>query len=143
VELRRDLWEYVRALQAGGTTIVLTTHYLEEAEALADRIGMIDRGQILLVEEKKALMQRLGQKTLRLLLTSPANAVPPALQARGARLLNEGYVIELTQPGDADLGPVLAEVLAGGLHVRDVETRRTALEDIYVNLLAAHGEARK
>lgn len=142
VELRRDLWSYVRELRARGTTIVLTTHYLEEAEELADRIAMIDRGRILLVEEKRELLQRMGRKTLRLSLSNPARSLPPALAERGARLLEEGAVVELTEPADAELGPVLQAVIDAGLHVRDIETRRTALEDIYVQLLADHGRTR-
>lgn len=136
VELRRDLWNYVRLLRDRGTTIVLTTHYLEEAEELADRIGMIDRGQILLVEEKRDLLARLGQKTLRLLLGKPVAAVPDGLAGRDARLLEGGTVLEVSQPADEELGPILAQALSAGLHVRDVETRRTGLQDIYVRLLA-------
>lgn len=137
VELRRDLWNYVRLLRDRGTTIVLTTHYLEEAEELADRIGMIDKGKILLVEDKERLLARLGQKTLRLLLGKPIAEVPDALAAgRTARLLEGGTVLEVSQPAEEELGPVLAQAISAGLHVRDVETRRTALQDIYVQLLA-------
>ena len=139
VELRRDLWSYVRRLRERGTTIVLTTHYLEEAEELADRIGMIDRGRILLVEEKRKLLERFGQKSLHVALAEPVHALPPALAGRGARLLEGGCAIEVVQPAHEELGPVLREVLGAGLHVRDVETRRSALEDIYVRLLAEHG----
>ena len=138
VELRRDLWNYVRLLRDRGTTIVLTTHYLEEAEELADRIGMIDKGKILLVEEKARLLARLGQKTLRLLLREPIAAVPPALAGRTARVLEGGYVLEVSQPAEEELGGIIAQVLTAGLHVRDVETRRTALQDIYVQLLGQH-----
>ncbi len=143
VELRRDLWNYVRELRAQGTTVVLTTHYLEEAEELADRIGMIDRGQILLVEEKKDLLRRFGERTLRLLLGKSVGEIPAGLQDRNARLLEGGCVLELTQPANEELGPVLAQALAAGLHVRDVETRKTALEEIYVRLLAEHERSRK
>ena len=135
VELRRDLWVYVRDLRAKGTTIVLTTHYLEEAEELADRIGLIDRGKLLFIEDKLELLRRFGNRTLRLTLAAATTALPPALAARGALLLDGGHVIEVVQPQHADLGPVLAETVAAGLEVRDVETRRADLEDIYVRLL--------
>jgi ABC-2 type transport system ATP-binding protein len=135
VELRRDLWAYVRELRARGTTIVLTTHYIDEAEELADRIGLIDRGKLLLIESKAALLRRLGERTLRLTLATPLAAAPEALAARGARLLDDGRVLEVTQPQSADLGPLLAEAAGAGLVVRDVETRRADLEDIYVRLL--------
>jgi ABC-2 type transport system ATP-binding protein len=135
VELRRDLWVYVRELRARGTTIVLTTHYLEEAEELADRIALIDRGRLLFIEDKQELLRRFGERTLRLVLASAATVLPAALAARGARLLDGGHVVEVVQPPHADLGPVLAETVAAGLEVRDVETRRADLEDIYVRLL--------
>jgi ABC-2 type transport system ATP-binding protein len=135
VELRRDLWTYVRELRARGTTIVLTTHYLEEAEELADRVGLIDRGKLLLIETKETLLARFGERTLRLVLSDAIAAPPPALAARGARLLEGGHALEVTQPQHEDLGPVLAEAARAGLAVRDVETRRADLEDIYVRLL--------
>jgi ABC-2 type transport system ATP-binding protein len=135
VELRRLLWSYVRALRDRGTTIVLTTHYLEEAEELADRIGLIDRGRLLLVARTAELMRRFGFRTLRLSLSSPLEAPPPAFAARAARLTEEGHVLEVTQAAELDLGPVLLDAVAAGLVVRDVETRRADLEDVYVRLL--------
>lgn len=133
VELRRDLWNYVRVLRERGTTIVLTTHYLDEAEQLADRIGLIDKGRILLIETKTTLLARFGERTLRLTLAEAPRALPPELAARGARLVDT--ILEVTQPLGEDLGPILAEAVAAGLIVRDVETRRADLEDIYVRLL--------
>jgi ABC-2 type transport system ATP-binding protein len=133
VELRRDLWLYVRELASRGTTIVLTTHYIDEAQELADRVGLIDKGRLLLIDSKDALLARFGERTLVLTVASPPAELPPALAARGARML--GDTIEVTQPAAADLGPVLAEAVAAGLTVRDVETRRADLEDIYVRLL--------
>jgi len=133
VELRRDLWGYVRALRDRGTTIVLTTHYLEEAEELADRVGLIDKGRLLLIETKESLLRRFGERTLRLTLAEAPPELPPALQARGARL--SGHQIEVTQPQNQDLGPVLQDAVSAGLVVRDVETRRADLEDIYVRLI--------
>ena len=133
VELRRDLWHYVRELRDRGTTIVLTTHYLEEAEELADRVGLIDKGRILLIETKDTLLRRFGERTLRMTFAEAPATLPPALAARGARLV--GHQIEVTQPEKEDLGPLLQEALSAGLVVRDVETRRADLEDIYVRLL--------
>lgn len=135
VELRRDLWSYVRRLRERGTTIVLTTHYLDEAEELADRIALIDHGRLLLVEEKNELLRRLGRRTLRIALTLAAPGVPAGLEARGARLVDGGTVVQVDQPLGEEVGPVLAELLAAGMQVRDVETRRTGLEEIYVQLL--------
>jgi ABC-2 type transport system ATP-binding protein len=135
VELRRDLWRYVRALRDQGTTIVLTTHYLEEAEELADRIGLIDRGRLLMVAPKEELMRRFGERTLRLVLGTSVGTAPPALAARGAVLTDGGGALEVTQPAHEDLGPVLALAVAAGLEVRDIEVRRADLEDVYVRLL--------
>jgi ABC-2 type transport system ATP-binding protein len=144
VELRRSLWSYVRTLRARGTTIVLTTHYLEEAEELADRVGVIDRGRLLVVEEKDALLSRHGAKTLRLALGAPLASLPPALAARGARLEPQGAAIVFeVSAGDA-FGPLLAAVSEAGLLLRDVETRRTTLEDVFVRLVSGdRREARR
>jgi ABC-2 type transport system ATP-binding protein len=133
VQLRHDLWSYVRTLRARGTTIVLTTHYLEEAEELADRVALIDRGKLLLTEDKGALLRRYGERTLRLTLAAPPAELPPALAARGARVT--GNLIEIALPEKEDLGPLLGAAVAAGLDVRDIETRRADLEDIYVRIL--------
>jgi ABC-2 type transport system ATP-binding protein len=135
VELRADLWRYVRGLRDQGTTIVLTTHYLEEAEELADRIGLIDKGRILLVENKDDLMRRFGEKRLRLELTAPAAEIPASLAARGARLESGGAAIALTLPLRDEIGPILVDVAAAGLAVRDVDSTRSGLGEIYVKLL--------
>jgi ABC-2 type transport system ATP-binding protein len=137
VELRRALWRYVRTLRDRGTTIVLTTHYLDEAEELADRVGVIDRGRLLVVEEKRALLSRHGVRTIRLTLAAPVAAVPAPLAALGARALGGGEALELEVPPGATAGPVLAAVAAAGLAVADVETRRTTLEDVFVRLVTA------
>jgi ABC-2 type transport system ATP-binding protein len=135
VELRRALWRYVRTLRDRGTTIVLTTHYLEEAEELADRVGVIDRGRLLVVEDKVALLRRHGARTLRLVAERPPAAVPPALAALGARAAGGG-ALEVELPPGATAGPVLAAAAAAGLAIADVETRRTTLEDVFVRLVA-------
>jgi ABC-2 type transport system ATP-binding protein len=137
VELRRALWRYVRLLRGRGTTIVLTTHYLDEAEELADRVGVIHRGRLLVVEEKEALLSRHGVRTIRLALAAPVTALPPALAALGARALAGGSALELELPPGGAAGPVLAAAAAAGLGVADVETRRTTLEDVFVRLVGA------
>jgi len=137
VRLRRDLWSYVRRLRERGTTIVLTTHYLEEAQELADRVGLIDRGKLLLVEEKSALMERLGRRTLRIRLSERIDRLPGSLAERGAVLREGGRSLEVTQAKGEELGPVLELVLQEGLGVRDLETRTTDLEEIYVGLIGA------
>jgi ABC-2 type transport system ATP-binding protein len=136
VELRRALWSYVRTLRDRGTTVVLTTHYLEEAEALADRIGVIDRGRLLVVEGKDALLRRHGAKTLRLALAAPLSEVPPQLRRLGARLEDGGLSLAVETTVDENFGGVLAAVAAAGLAPQDVETRHTTLEDVFVRLVA-------
>jgi ABC-2 type transport system ATP-binding protein len=135
VELRQSLWRYVRLLRERGTTIVLTTHYLEEAEELADRVGVIDCGRLLLVEEKRSLLRRYAGKTLRATLAEPVAALPPALAALGARLEEGGVIVALAVDPGASFGPALAAIAAAGLAVKDVETTRMRLEDVFVKLL--------
>src|SRR5512138_2322833 len=138
VELRRALWRYVRRLRDAGTTVVLTTHYLEEAEELADRIGVIDRGRLLVVEEKDVLLARHGARTLRLSLARAVELTPPVLGAVGARAVEGGKAIEVEIAGGSAAGPVLAAAAAAGLEIDDVDTRRTTLEDVFVRLVS-HG----
>jgi ABC-2 type transport system ATP-binding protein len=137
VELRRALWSYVRRLRDRGTTIVLTTHYLEEAEELADRVGVIDRGRLLVVEEKVALLARHGGRTLRAALARPVAALPPALAALGARLEAGGAAVAIESGPDGGLGEAARALAASGLPVQDVETTRTRLEDVFVRLVGA------
>ncbi|ACG72117.1 ABC transporter-related protein [Anaeromyxobacter sp. K] len=141
VELRRSLWEYVRTLRARGTTVVLTTHYLEEAEELADRVGVIDRGRLLALERKDELLRQHGAKTLRLVLDVPRAVVPPSLAALGGKLEEGGAAVAVEVPAGEGFGPALRAAAAAGLGVKDVETRRTTLEDVFVRLLAG-GQAR-
>jgi ABC-2 type transport system ATP-binding protein len=136
VELRRALWRYVRRLRDAGTTIVLTTHYLEEAEELADRIGVIDRGRLLVVEDKDVLLSRHGARTLRLSLARAVDAPPAALAALGARTMDGGREIEVEVAGGRAAGPVLQAAAAAGLEIEDVDTRRTTLEDVFVRLVS-------
>lgn len=135
VELRRDMWAIVRDLKARGVTIILTTHYIEEAEAIADRIAIINRGRIGLVEDKHALMRRLGQKALRIDLHAPLDALPGALAGRGLELAADGRSILYRYGADTDIGPLLGDIAAAGLGLRDVQTQESSLEDIFVDLL--------
>jgi ABC-2 type transport system ATP-binding protein len=140
VELRQALWRYVRVLRDRGTTIVLTTHYLDEAEELADRIGVIDRGRLLVVDDKEALMRRHAGKTLRAALAAPIAALPPELAALGARLEGGGLTVAVDAAPGASFGPALAAFVRSGLRVQDIETTRMDLEDVFVSLLRGGGE---
>jgi ABC-2 type transport system ATP-binding protein len=136
VELRRDLWEYVRKLQAEGTTIILTTHYLDEAERLADRVGIINGGKLLLVEEKNALMRRLGEKKLEIRLKERVDALSEHLWSAGAILSPDGRRVEYVErAGRPRIGEVLRMVFADRLPVEDVEIRGSRLEDVLLLVL--------
>ncbi|MBL8923187.1 MAG: ABC transporter ATP-binding protein [Myxococcaceae bacterium] len=134
VELRRDLWSYVRKLRAGGTTVVLTTHYLEEAEELADRVGIIDKGRLLLVEEKGALMKRLGERRLEVHFRAPVATLPPAAAAGSlsADGLTFVFVERAGAPACAD---VLGALYAASLPVADVNMTPAKLEDVLLRVL--------
>lgn len=139
VELRKDMWQIVRDLQADGVTIILTTHYIEEAEAIADRIGIISKGEILLVEETAALMQRLGRKEMLIELQAPLAEIPASLAkyklSRGPddNMLVYSYVTTAgRRPG---ITALLSDISAAGLALRDVQTRQSSLEDIFVDLV--------
>jgi ABC-2 type transport system ATP-binding protein len=138
VELRRDLWAYVRKLSKGGTTVVLTTHYLEEAEELADRIGVIKNGRLLVVEDKQALLARYGKRTVRLRLQEPVRQVPQRLLAAGAELLDGGQSLVLSAGAGEPLFGPLCEVASEGLQVADVQMREPRLESVIVELLRDH-----
>ncbi|WP_343501595.1 ABC transporter ATP-binding protein [Alloyangia pacifica] len=138
VELRRDMWEIVAGLKAQGTTIILTTHYIEEAEAIADRIGVINHGRILLVEEKQSLMTRLGRKELRISLDAPLSALPPVLQGRGLDLEEQGHMLVHSYDSTAErsgIARLMADLAAEGIAVRDVSTRQSSLEEIFVSMV--------
>jgi ABC-2 type transport system ATP-binding protein len=125
----------VRVLRDRGTTIVLTTHYLDEAEELADRVGVIHRGRLLVVEGKRELLRRHAAKTLRASLPSPLTILPASLAALGASLEDDGRTIAVTAEPGASFGPVLAALAQAGLSVQDVETARMRLEEVFVRLL--------
>ncbi len=140
VNLRRDMWNLVRELRKTGVTIILTTHYIEEAEEMADRVGVINKGEIILVEEKKKLMQKLGKKQLKLHLASPLKAIPKTLIKHDLSLSDDRH--DLTYTYDATKGrtgitTLLADLKASKIIFSDMETRQSSLEDIFVNLVKA------
>src|SRR4051812_2663932 len=137
VELRRDLWAYVRRLSAQGTTVVLTTHYLEEAEELADRIGVIKNGQLLVVEDKRELIARHSKRTVRVTLEEPVRELPASLRLSGASLSEGGAALLFAPNVGETLGKSLTAVAASGLRVADVETREPKLESVIIELLRA------
>jgi ABC-2 type transport system permease protein len=139
VELRRDLWTYVKRLAAEGTTVVLTTHYLEEAEELADRIGVIRNGRLLVVEDKQDLLARHSKRTVRLSLEVPLQKLPAVLQEAGATLDEGGTALVLTPRIGEALGGPLQAVAASGLRVADVHTREPKLENVILELLHSSG----
>ena len=137
VELRHGMWQMVRRLREAGTTILLTTHYIEEAEEMADRIGIVDKGRLLLVEDKRALLARLGERRMRLDLAAPVDTLPAGLEAFALEREAEGASLVYRYDGRGDHPPVatLMEALAArGIVVRDIETRHSSLEEIFVNL---------
>ncbi|MCL7942217.1 ABC transporter ATP-binding protein [Halomonas sp. ATCH28] len=140
VELRREMWEVVRGLRDHGVTIILTTHYIEEAEEMADRIGVIRRGEIVLVENTHALMRKLGSKELTLHLQEPLETVPESLAGHGLTLADEGHALVYSydaarQEGGSTISGLLADLEAVGLRVKDLHTRQSSLEDIFVSLV--------
>ncbi|HEY7885258.1 MAG TPA: ABC transporter ATP-binding protein [Cellvibrionaceae bacterium] len=141
VELRRDMWGMIRRLREQGVTIILTTHYIEEAENMADRIGVINKGRIILVENKQALMQQLGQKQLTLHLTQPLSTLPTMLATEGITLAENGKSLTYsysTAASDGDISALLARISEAGIHYSDLVTRQSSLEDIFVNLVEEH-----
>lgn len=138
VELRKEMWEVVADLKRAGVTIILTTHYIEEAEAIADRVGVIAKGELLLVEDKNKLMARLGKKQLEVQLTEPIKEVPLALQSPDVTLSADGQSLIYTYDTNAErtgITKLLAKVAESGLVLRDVATRQSSLEDIFVDML--------
>jgi ABC-2 type transport system ATP-binding protein len=138
VDLRRDMWQLVRELRDSGVTIILTTHYIEEAEEMADRIGIINKGRLVLVDEKDRLMKRLGRKELRLHLQEKIDAIPEALAGWNLALSDDGLTLVFSFIGDeerARIARLLREVGACGIEFKDLETRQSSLEDIFVSTL--------
>ncbi|WP_417226194.1 ATP-binding cassette domain-containing protein [Amphritea sp.] len=138
VELRKDMWQMVRELREQGVTIILTTHYIEEAEEMADRIGVIRKGKILLVEEKQALMDKLGSKQLSIRLQQPISEIPVELAEFNLQLDQDGsnlsYCYDSRQDGDS-IARLLRKLAAQGLEIRDLNSSESSLEDIFVSLV--------
>jgi len=138
VELRKDMWESIHALQESGVTIILTTHYIEEAEEIADRVGVINKGEIMLVEEKAELMQKMGRKQLILELYQSLHAIPSELFAYDIQLISDGYQLVYTYDTRGERTGITS-LLSGlnklGIKFRDLKTRQSSLEDIFVTLV--------
>ncbi|MET0292538.1 MAG: ABC transporter ATP-binding protein [Steroidobacteraceae bacterium] len=138
VELRRDMWEVVRGLRDAGVTIILTTHYIQEAEEMADRVGVINKGELVLVENKTALMKKMGRKQLILHLAAPPGELPAAITDFGLKLEPDGQTLSLSYDAGKEQPPIASILRAlegAGLAYRDLETRQSSLEEIFVNLV--------
>ena len=140
VELRKGMWEVVRALQASGVTIILTTHYIEEAEEMADRVGVINKGQIILVEDKATLMRKLGKKRLTLHLQNPINTIPSALAPYHLAICESGHALIYdydTKSEHTGITSLLSDLRNAGIRFSDIDTTQSSLEDIFVSLVHA------
>ncbi len=138
VELRKDMWEVVGDLRRSGVTIILTTHYIEEAEAIADRVGVINKGEILLVQDKHDLMRQMGKKQLRIDLTEPLTAVPASVAPHGVELADGGRALIFTYDTKSErtgITALLNDLQSAGLQMADLSTQQTSLEDIFVGLV--------
>jgi ABC-2 type transport system ATP-binding protein len=137
VELRRDMWNLVRGLREKGVTIILTTHYIEEAEEMADRVGVINKGKLMLVEDKKALMQKLGKKQLTLHLQKPLQSIPAELQSWALELKADGndMVYTVGSADSVDISTLLKRLSELSIVIKDLQTHQSSLEDIFVNLV--------
>lgn len=138
VELRRDMWKMVSDLRSRGVTIVLTTHYIEEAEEMADRIGVIRKGELMLVEDKATLMRKLGKRQLIVHLKAKLDAVPPALAHLPLGLSDDGHVLTYSfdaEDGEPGIGPLLKHLADNQIDFRDLQSKQSSLEDIFVSLV--------
>ncbi|MGI9389144.1 MAG: ABC transporter ATP-binding protein [Boseongicola sp.] len=138
VELRKDMWALVERLRQDGVTIILTTHYIEEAEAIADRVGVINKGEILLVEDKAALMARMGRKEMRIELTETATSLPEVLGGYDLQLADQGRALVYSYDTNAKrtgITSLLKDLQAAGIGLKDVQTSQSSLEDIFVGLV--------
>ena len=138
VELRREMWELVEKLRASGVTIILTTHYIEEAEAIADRIGVINNGELLLVEDKAALMERLGKKELKIHLRDPITAIPGGLDTYDLAVTDNGEALVYTYDTKSErtgITALLAALQNAGVQLADISTHQSSLEDIFVGIV--------
>jgi ABC-2 type transport system ATP-binding protein len=140
VELRRDMWDIVRQLRSDGTTIILTTHYIEEAEEMADRVGVISRGELIAIDDKKSLMVKMGKKTLDIMLAEPLAAIPDTLAQWNVRLAGDGHVLCYEFDSHADrtgIASLMRALSEAGIGYKDLSTHQSSLEDIFVELV--HG----
>ena len=138
VELRRDMWDLVRKLRSDGTTIILTTHYIEEAEEMADRVGVISRGELIAAEDKHVLMQKLGRKTLKLTLADPMTAIPDGLDEWNLELEDDGHILCYQFDANAEktgVPSLLRRISDLGIGFKDLSTDQSSLEDIFVGLV--------
>ena len=138
VELRRDMWEMVRGLRRSGVTVILTTHYIEEAEEMADRIGVMSKGEIVLVEDKDTLMHKLGKRQLTLHLQSPLERIPDELAGYPLELSDDGSELLYTfdaQSEHTGIADLLRKLNGHGVHFRDIQSSQSTLEEIFVNLV--------
>ena len=138
VELRRDMWKLVSDLKSQGVTIILTTHYIEEAEAIADRVGVISKGKLILLEEKKALMKRMGRKKVEISLQSPIAVIPTELQNFDLYLSDDGLTINYLYDAKAssnEITKLLNEISISNLQISDLKTSQSSLEEIFVSLI--------
>ena len=138
VELRRDMWKLVSDLKSQGVTIILTTHYIEEAEAIADRVGVISKGNLILLEEKKALMKRMGRKKVEISLQSPIAVIPAKLQNFDLYLSEDGLTINYLYDAKAssnEITKLLNEISISNLQISDLKTSQSSLEEIFVSLI--------
>jgi ABC-2 type transport system ATP-binding protein len=143
VELRKGMWENVRSLRDSGVTIILTTHYLREAEDMADRIGVINKGELILVEDKQELMHKLGKKQLTLQLPQSLDAIPPSLSRHDLRLANGGSELVYTYDSQGQrtgITGLLTDLAAAGVGFKDLDTTQSSLEDIFVDLVRRNRE---
>ena len=139
VELRRDMWAMVRDLRERGVTIILTTHYIEEAEEMADRIGVINKGEIILIEDKATLMRKLGKKQLTIQLQAPIDALPESLAGFDLERAPDGCALTYTFDTQGDttgIAGLMRQLAASGIDFKDMQTRQSSLEDIFVSLVA-------
>jgi len=146
VELRRDMWNTVRRLQQRGVTIILTTHYIEEAEEMADRIGVISQGELILIEGKDKLMQQLGTKQLSIQLQSPLEILPESLRSDALALSADGYALVYTfdaQCEQTGIAELLKKLDQAGIEVKDLHSSQSSLEDIFVNLVHERRDAKR
>lgn len=141
VELRRDMWRLVHDLRASGVTIILTTHYIEEAEEMADRVGVISKGELILVEDKTTLMRKLGRKTLTLNLAQPVDELPAQLDPWNLSIKSDGHELEYVfdaHEEETGIPALLRQIAESGIAFRDLNTRQSSLEEIFVELV--HGQ---